>query len=135
MGADELRRLLDETEPPVCAALTPFTVEEADLQVGRVTVLFAAQPAFSNHFQHVQGGFAVAMLDTVISLAAFAATRRWLPTASLSISFLSPVPVAPCHAQATVLKLGKKLCFVEARLTDGEHALVTAQATLANDSR
>src|SRR4029450_1279830 len=103
MGGDELRRLLDETEPPACAALTPFTVQEADLQAGSVNVLFAAQPAFSNHFQHVQGGFAAGMLDTVISLAAFAATRRWLPTASLSISFLSPVPVAPCHARATVL--------------------------------
>ena len=135
MGADELSRLLEETEPPVCAALTRFTILEAELQAGRVTVLFAAQPAFSNHFQHVQGGFAAAMLDTVVSLAAFAATRRWLPTASLSVSFLRPVPVAPCHGQATVLKLGKNLCFVEARLIDGEHTLVTAQATLANDPR
>lgn len=135
MGGDELTRLLHATEPPVCAALVPFEVLEADLRSGHVTVLFAAQPAFGNHFQHVQGGFAAAMLDTVISLAAFAVTRRWLPTASLNISFLSPVPVAPCHAQARVLKLGKKLCFIEARLTNGEHTLVTAQAMLANDER
>lgn len=134
MSVNELIRLLDSTEPPICASLTPFTVEAADLEAGSITVLFAAQPAFSNHFNQVQGGFAAAMLDAVISLAAFAASRRWLPTASLNISYLSPVPLEPCRGRASVLKVGKKLCFVEARLYDGEHVLVTAQATLANSS-
>jgi acyl-coenzyme A thioesterase PaaI-like protein len=114
--------------------LTPFTVQETDLQTGTVTVLFEAQPAFSNHFQNVQGGFVAAMLDCVISVAAFAATGRWLPMASLSISFLRPVPVAPCLGQAKILKIGKRLCFVEGRLTAGGTSLITAQAALANDN-
>jgi acyl-coenzyme A thioesterase PaaI-like protein len=54
--------------------------------------------------------------------------------ASLSISFLRPVPVAPCLGQAKVLKIGKRLCFVEGRLTAGGKSLITAQAALANDN-
>jgi uncharacterized protein (TIGR00369 family) len=131
---DELGRMLAEREPPICAALTPFKVQEANLGDGWVILRFEAQPAFSNHFEHVQGGFAAAMLDAVISVAAFAATRRWLPMANLSISFLRPVPIAPCFGEARVLQVGQRMCFVEARLFGGERVFVTAQATLANAS-
>lgn len=131
---DELSRMLAEQEPPICAALTPFNVQEANLGEGSATLRFEAQPAFSNHFKNVQGGFVAAMLDAVISVAAFAATRRWLPMANLSISFLRPVPIAPCLGKARVLQVGQRMCFVEARLFDGEEVFVTAQATLANGS-
>jgi uncharacterized protein (TIGR00369 family) len=129
---DELSRMLAELEPPICAALTPFKVQEANLEKGTATLRFEAQPAFSNHFENVQGGFVAAMLDAVISVAAFAATRRWLPMANLNISFLRPVPIAPCLGEARVLQVGQRLCFVDARLFDEENVFVTAQATLAN---
>lgn len=126
--------MLAALEPPVCAALTPFTVQEANLEEGSVILRFEAQPAFSNHFENVQGGFAAAMLDAVISVAAFAATGRWLPMANLGISFLRPVPIAPCLGQARVLRVGQRMCFVDARLFNAEEVFVTAQATLANGS-
>src|SRR5687768_11344161 len=59
-AVQELQTALDSQPKPDCAALTPFTVEEVDFDLGRVVLLFASQPAFKNHFGNVQGGFAVA---------------------------------------------------------------------------
>jgi acyl-coenzyme A thioesterase PaaI-like protein len=131
METSELRRRLSEMEVPTCAALTPFTLEAVDAEAARVTVLFAAQPTFGNHFQQVQGGFAAAMIDTIVSLCGYAATGRWLPTAALDLLFLNPVPLAPCYGTASMLKIGGKLCFADARLFEGDRVYVTAQATLA----
>lgn len=74
--AQQLRRMLDDQPAPDCAALTPFEVEEADMEIGRVVLQFAPQPAFRNHFGDVQGGFSVAMIDVLVSVAAYAKTKR-----------------------------------------------------------
>jgi acyl-coenzyme A thioesterase PaaI-like protein len=57
---------------PACASLTPFEIASADLDAGQVMLRFAAQPAFSNHWGNVQGGFGVAMIDVLVSVAAYA---------------------------------------------------------------
>jgi acyl-coenzyme A thioesterase PaaI-like protein len=95
-AADELQRLLDGQPKPDCTALTPFQVDEADFDAGAVTLRFAPQPAFKNHFGNVQGGFAVAMIDVLISVAAFAKTRSWLPTVEIKSSFVAPIALGEC---------------------------------------
>jgi uncharacterized protein (TIGR00369 family) len=128
--ADELRRLLDRQSEPVCAALTPFTIIDADFESGFVTLEFAPQPAFRNHFGNIQGGFAVAMLDTVVSIAAYARLRRWLPTVEIKSSFLEPIPIGTCIGEGRVLKVGRSLAFIEGRLLTPDHRpAVTATAT------
>ena len=128
--ADELRRLLSAHPLPVCAQLTPFAIVSADLGAGRVEIEFAPQPAFGNFFGAVQGGFAVAMLDVVISLAAFASTRTWLPTAEIKTSFLAPLPIGTCVGEARILKVGRQLAFGEGRLLSGGQPAIIATATL-----
>lgn len=130
-NAAELQRLLDAQPQPDCAALTPCTVDDADFDAGRVTLRFAPQPAFKNHFGNVQGGFAVAMVDVLISVAAFAKTRAWLPTVEIKSSFVAPMKLGECRGEASVVKAGKQLVFLEARLwgADGKlavHATATA---------
>jgi uncharacterized protein (TIGR00369 family) len=130
-GAAQLRTLLDAQPTPDCAGLTPFSVLEADFDVGRVVLLFAPQPAFKNHFGNVQGGFAVAMVDVLVSLAAYAKTRAWLPTVEIKSSFVAPMKLGECRGEASVIKAGKQLVFLEARLwgADGKlavHATATA---------
>lgn len=128
--ASELQLLLDAHPKPDCAALTPFSVEEADFEAGRVVLRFASQPAFKNHFGHVQGGFAVAMIDVLISVAAFARTRSWLPTAEIKSTFLAPMEIGECRGEGTVLHAGKHLVFLEAKLWGaGERLAVHATAT------
>lgn len=127
---DELIRLLDDQPKPVCAALTPFTVVGARFDIGFVKLEFAAQPAFRNHFGNIQGGFAVAMLDAVVSIAAYALLRQWLPTIEIKSSFLEPIPIGPCIGEGRVLKAGRSLAFIEGRLmTPDQRPAVTATAT------
>jgi uncharacterized protein (TIGR00369 family) len=129
--AQELQRLLDGQPKPDCAALTPFTVEEADLEIGRVVLQFAPQPAFRNHFGNVQGGFAVSMVDVLVSVAAYARTKRWLPTIEIKSSFVAPMRLGQCRGEATVVRSGRQLVFLETKLwgADGKlavHATATA---------
>ena len=123
--AAELKRLLDNQPKPDCAALTPFVVEDADFDSGRVVLLFAPQPAFKNHFGNVQGGFAVAMVDVLVSIAAYAKTKAWLPTVEIRSSFVAPMKLGECRGEASVIKAGKQLVFLEARLwgADGKLAV------------
>lgn len=114
--ANALQKALENQPAPDCAALTPFTIEEASFETGRVALLFAPQPAFRNHFGNVQGGFAVAMIDVLISISAFAKTRQWLPTVEIKSSFVAPMTLGPCKGAATVIKAGKQLVFLEAKL-------------------
>lgn len=125
--AVDLQRQLDAQPKPVCAALTPFSVEEADFESGRVTLKFEPQPVFKNHFGNVQGGFAVAMIDVLISVAAYAKTRSWLPTVEIKSSFIAPMAHGECRGEASVIKAGKQLVFLEARLwgADGNFAVHT----------
>lgn len=129
--AAELQAALDAQPKPDCAALTPFTVEDADSGAGRITLVFAPQPAFQNHFGNVQGGFAVAMVDVLISVAAYAKTGRWLPTVEIKSSFVAPMKLGECRGEGVVIRAGKQLVFLEARLwgADGRlavHATATA---------
>jgi uncharacterized protein (TIGR00369 family) len=126
----ELKSLFDATPKPDCAALTPLELIDADPEMNWIKMRFAEQPAFRNHFGNVQGGFAVAMLDAVVSIAAFAKTRAWLPTVELKASFLEPLPLGPCIGEGYVIRAGKSLVFLEGRLlTPRGSPAVTAAAT------
>jgi uncharacterized protein (TIGR00369 family) len=130
--AAELRELLASQTKPVCADLTPFDVVEADFEGGFVALRFAEQPAFSNHWGNIQGGFAVAMIDVLISVAAYAKLRQWCPTVEIKSSFLAPAKLGECRGEARVIKAGKALAFLEARLCGADEALaVHATATVS----
>jgi uncharacterized protein (TIGR00369 family) len=131
-NAAELQAILTAQPKPDCAALTPFLVEDANFEAGRVVLLFAPQPAFKNHFGNVQGGFAVAMIDVLISVSAFAKTKLWLPTVEIKSSFVAPMKLGQSRGEGVVIKAGKQLVFLEARLwgADGKLA-VHATATSA----
>ena len=125
---DGLRATVAAQPQPVCLALTPFELLDAD-DTGRVRVQFAEQPAFGNHFGHIQGGFAVAMLDVPLSLAVFARLGRWLPTIEIKTSFLAPARIGVCVAEGSVLRAGTSVVFSEARLWSGDRLVAHATAT------
>jgi uncharacterized protein (TIGR00369 family) len=112
----ELKSRFAATPKPDCAALTPLELIDADAEMNWVKIRFAEQAAFRNHFGNIQGGFAVAMLDAVVSIAAFAKTNAWLPTIEIKTSFLEPLPIGPCIGEGRVLRVGKSLAFLEGRL-------------------
>jgi uncharacterized protein (TIGR00369 family) len=129
---EKLRALIASAPKPACAALTPFTVIEADAEHGFVKVEFEPQPAFGNMFGHIQGGYAVAMLDLPISFAGLLKLQQWLPTVEIKSSFLAPAQLGVCIGEGRILRAGKSIVFAEGRLwgADGKLA-VHATATLA----
>jgi uncharacterized protein (TIGR00369 family) len=133
---EEIRTELANQPQPECLKLTPFELVDADAEAGLVRVHFAPQPAFGNHFGHIQGGFAAAMLDVPISAAVFVRVRQWLPTVELKCSFLRPARLGACIGEGRVLRAGRNIVFVEGRLwgADGELA-VHATATVAGATR
>jgi uncharacterized protein (TIGR00369 family) len=132
---EELRALLARTPQPVCVALTPFELIEADAEQGRARVEFAAQPAFGNAFGNIQGGFAVAMLEIPLTLAVFIKTGRFLPTIEIKTSFVSPARIGVCMGEGVVVRAGSSLVFAEARLwsPDGKLAAHATATSLAVD--
>jgi uncharacterized protein (TIGR00369 family) len=137
-AARDLQSALNAQPAPDCAALTPFEVEEADFDLGRVVLRFAPQPAFKNHFGNVQGGFAVAMIDVLVSVAAYAKTKQWLPTVGIKSSFVAPIRLGECRGEGLVLRAGRQVAFLEARLwgADGKLAVhATATAAVPQESR
>jgi uncharacterized protein (TIGR00369 family) len=133
--AAQLLSLLDSQPQPDCAKLTPFAIEDADFNAGRVRLRFAAQPAFRNHFGNVQGGFAVAMVDVLVSIAAFTKTRAWLPTTAIKSSFVVPMVLGECLGEGAVLKAGRQFVFLEAKLwgADGTLAVHATATALMRD--
>ena len=129
---EEIRAALASQPQPECLKLTPFDLVDASAEVGFAKVQFAPQPAFGNHFGHIQGGFAAAMLDVPISAAVFVKLNQWLPTVELKCSFLRPLRIGSCIGEGRVLRAGRAIVFVEGKLwgADGELA-VHATATVA----
>jgi len=76
------------------------------------------------------GGFSVAMLDLVVSCAAFAKTRLWLPTVEIKTSFLAPLEIGNCIGQGKVFRAGKSIVFTEGKLISADGSVaVHATAT------
>lgn len=133
--AETLAATLAAQAPPPCAALMPHEIVDADLERGYVKLRFAEQRAFENHFGNINGGFAVALIDVLISVAAYAKTRQWCPTVEIQSRFVGPARIGVCEGEAWVVKAGKNLVFLEANLwgSDNQHAVhATAIATSRN---
>jgi uncharacterized protein (TIGR00369 family) len=133
---EAIRAALASQPSPECLKLTPFDLVDASAEEGFAKVEFLPQPAFGNHFGHIQGGFAAAMLDVPISAAVFVKLKQWLPTVELKCSFLRPARIGVCIGEGRVLRAGRSIVFVEGKLwgSDGELA-VHATATVAGVAR
>jgi acyl-coenzyme A thioesterase PaaI-like protein len=73
----------------------------------------------------------VALVDVLVSVAAYA-KRQWCPTVEIKTTFVAPLKLGECRGEARVIKAGKTLAFLEARLwgTDDELA-IHATATVS----
>ena len=116
---DEIISLLKSESMPVCVELTPFEILDASNE-GYVLLEFKPQPAFGNHFGNVQGGFAVAMLDLVISSAAFSKIRKWPPTIEMKTSFMAPLEIGKCVGEGKVIRAGKNIVFTEGKIINAK---------------
>jgi uncharacterized protein (TIGR00369 family) len=103
-----------------------------DRAAGRARVAFDAGPELCNPIGTIQGGFQAAMLDEAMAIAAVAAEdfQIAVPTLDLRASYLNAARPGRLEAEGWVVRMGRSVCFLEARLTDADGTLVaTGQAT------
>jgi acyl-coenzyme A thioesterase 13 len=103
------------------------------VQPGRSVWKYAVNPAHFNPHGSLHGGVMMGLLDTAMgfALAAEVVPRgRFNVVAEMSTRFLAPTRGGSVQAEASVIKVGKRLAVVEARATDESGALLaTASAT------
>ena len=104
-----------------------------DREAGRVRAEFDALPRFCHtNGTIVQGGFVTAWLDFAMAHAAFLKAGLDVGVASLElkVSFLQRVGPGRVVAEGRVQRLGRRVAFLEASLTDpGGALLATASST------
>jgi len=129
----ELMAKMNRFVPPT-GVLLNMEILEIDSEAGRVKVRYLPGPEFTNPMGSVQGGIVVALLDDAAAFAAIvkAGTRIGIPTVELKTSFFAPARAGePLYAEARCLKLGKRIAFMEADLTDGAGKLLARLTTSA----
>lgn len=124
-------------DPPRSVVPAPGTVVGplgfvlVDGSAGRSVWQYRVDPAHFNLNGTLHGGVLMALLDTAMG---YAVVVRVVPqgrinaAAEMSTRFLAAVRAGVVTAEASVLKLGKRLATVEGRVTD-ENGLLVAVAT------
>lgn len=129
----ELMARMNRFVPPT-GVLLNMQIIELDSAAGRVKVRYLPGPEFTNPMGSVQGGIVVAMLDDAAAFAAIvkAGERIGIPTIELKTSFFAPAKAGmPLFAEARCIKLGKRIAFMEADLTDEAGTLLARLTTSA----
>ena len=118
---------------PPCARLLSWQLLEQDEARGIARLSFEAGPDFLNPAGYVQGGFVAAMLDDTMGPAVLVASRGTLfcSTIDMHVTFLAPVRPGRLYGEGRVVRLGKRVGFVGASLSDGEGALLARAASSA----
>ena len=99
---------------------------------------FSVSPNWCNGIGSIQGGIVSAMLDLCCTAAGVCASDATLlmPTLELKTSFVAPARAGAIAGVGRVLHLGRRVAFLEGRLTDPEgRLLATASATAAPTPR
>jgi uncharacterized protein (TIGR00369 family) len=92
-----------------------------DGQAGRSIWEYRVDQSHFNPNGTLHGGVLMALLDTAMGFAVVAqvaSAGRFSAAAEMSTRFLMPVRGGLVLAEATVLKIGKRLAIVEGRATD-----------------
>ncbi len=129
----ELLERMNRFQPPT-GILLGMEMLAVDIEAGTVRVKYQPGPEFTNPMGSVQGGIVVAMLDDAAAFAAIVKSGRRIsvPSVELKTSFFAPVKAGqPVYADARCIKLGKRIAFMEADLTDGEGKLLARLSTSA----
>ncbi len=115
---------------PPCANLLGRHLLDHDEDRGWIKFGFDGKAEFLNPAGRVQGGILTAMLDDTMGPAVLLKSHGALYPSSIdmNVSFLSAAKPGPLVCEGEVLRLGKSVGFVEARLMDSDGRMV-ARAT------
>ena len=120
---------------PAGTVVGPLGFVLRDGDEGRSVWEYRVDPAHYNLNGTLHGGVVMALLDTAMGYAVVtrvAGAGRFIAAAEMSTRFIAPVRGGLLTAEATVLKIGKRLAIVEGKATgDGGVLVAVASATHA----
>jgi uncharacterized protein (TIGR00369 family) len=124
---------LDKILVPPCSQLLGWHLVDAKPSLGWVRIGFEGKREFCNPAGLIQGGFLCAMLDDTMGPAVFVMTdgRLYTATISINVNFLAPAKVGPIIGEATVVRLGSTVAFIEGKLFDPSGVVLAAAAANA----
>jgi len=95
-------------------------IVEVDYETGTTTLRFEVAEARANQFGSVQGGVVATMLDGCIGIAGAVRSGGVLamPLAEINVSYVRPVPSGTVIGKGAVVRLGRKVGFIEGTLID-----------------
>lgn len=103
-----------------------------DEAAGALRCRFDPSDSLLNPVGIIQGGLLAAMLDETMGPVVAAIVKKpvFAQTLELKVSFLRAAKLGPIFGEGRIVHRGRKILFLEGRLTDAEGApLATATAT------
>jgi uncharacterized protein (TIGR00369 family) len=131
---DEQLLLRLQTYAPPTADLLGQEVLAVDSAAGVVKMRFKAGLNMCNPMGNVQGGIIVAMLDDAAATSAIVKSgqRTVVPTIELKTSFFAAAKADTwLYVEGRCIKLGKRIAFMEADMTDEAGTLIARLSTSA----
>ena len=105
---------------------------EVDAERGYFKGWYQGRPELSNGRNIVQGGILGAMLDNAMAYAAMArlGEGRHIMSLEMKTTFMAPAPLERLIGEGWVVKMGRSIAFLEARISDQQGTvLATASST------
>ena len=132
MSSDQAIARLAKRPPVGASKLLGSEPVEIDTERGFARIAYAAKPEFCNYLGLVHGGFLPAMMDEAMAIAA-AAQRNFeyvVPTLAMKTTYLAPAKPGRLLAEGLVVRAGRRVAFLEAKLFNEDGILAaTASAT------
>jgi uncharacterized protein (TIGR00369 family) len=124
---------LDNIPTPQCSQLLGWHLLDARPTDGWIRIGFEGKREFCNPAGLIQGGILCAMLDDTMGPAVFILTdgRLYTATISVTVNYLAPAKVGQIIGEATVVKLGSTVAFIEGRLLDPSGTILATSTTNA----
>ncbi|MEZ5659710.1 MAG: hotdog domain-containing protein [Burkholderiaceae bacterium] len=122
----------ESANPELMQALGGMRVLEVDRQAGSALLAFECLPAFCHSGgSTAQGGFVTAWLDAAMAHAVILTADEPVNVASLDINvrFLERVAPGPVHALGRIVRRGRRVVFLEARLMRPDGSLLASASS------
>ena len=115
-----LLRMRELFPPEIHLPGVDIDIVEVDYEAGATTLRFEVADARANQFGSVQGGVVATMLDGCIGIAGAVRSGGVLamPLAEINVSYVRPVPSGTLIGKGAVVRLGRKVGFIEGTLID-----------------
>ncbi len=124
----DLKRVIaGEIEPPACDKTLGIRVKSA--VGGKAVCAWNVDERFLNGHQVVMGGFITSAADITMaySMASILERNQGFASINLQTTFLRPLHIGTSLIESTIVKQGRKTCYVEA--TVSQHGQCAAKIT------